>query len=452
MQEFKSLEDKIQVLGNPVEFLRNAQVGAYPFPFPAEFTNWRDEQTAWSTTAVLFDQSFHMFDIYFKGPDVKRLFSELGVNSFNGFGRNKAKQFVACNYDGIVIADGILFGVADDEYNLVGTPVASNWVQFHAETGDYDVAVTRDEASVYNTGERLLFRFQLNGPLTQKIVEKAHGRALEPIRFFQMGEFDIAGVPVRALNHTMAGLPGLEMTGVEITGPVAKGPAVKEALMRAGEEFGLRLGGSQAYTSITVESGWLPMPIPGIYSGEKMRPYREWLSGSGFEANMSIGGSFDSDDIEDYYTTPWDLGYARSIKFDHDFVGRAALEALVDKPHRRKVWLRWNDDDVAKTIADSLFGTPPRSKYMHLPCPAFSVTPYDKVVDDDRVIGISNWAAYTTNVESMSSIAMIDEADAVDGKEVTVIWGESDGGTTKPLVERHAQTDIRATISTAPLV
>jgi len=449
--EYKTLEDKIQALGNPVDFLRNAPIGAYPFPFPAEYTNWRDEQVAWNKTAVLFDQSFHMFDIYFKGPDVKKLFSDLGINTFKNFGRNKAKQFVACNYDGYVIGDGILFGIEDDEYDLVGVPAASNWVQFHAETGDYDVKVTRDEASFLNP-QRLQFRFQLNGPVTQKIVEKAHGGPLELIKFFNMGEFEIAGASVRALNHTMAGPPGLEMTGLEIVGPIAHGPAVKEALLRAGEEFGLREGGSQAYSSVTVESGWLPMPIPAIYTGDAMKPYREWLSGSGFEANMAVGGSFDSSNIEDYYTTPWDLGYGRMIKFDHDFVGRAALEAMADKPHCRKVWLRWNNDDVAKTMSDSLFGDHPRPKYMHLPCPVYSVTPYDKVLVGDRAVGISSWMAYTANVGSMSSVAMIDEADAKEGTEVTVVWGEPGGGSAKPLVERHAQTNIRATISATPLV
>jgi glycine cleavage system aminomethyltransferase T len=62
-----------------------------------EFSNWRDEQRAWATTAVLFDQSFHMTDVYFRGPDALRLLSDLGVNSFRNFGKNKAKQFVACN-------------------------------------------------------------------------------------------------------------------------------------------------------------------------------------------------------------------------------------------------------------------------------------------------------------------------------------------------------------------
>ena len=61
---------------------------------------------------------------------------------------------------------------------------------------------------------------------------------------------------------------------------------------------------------------------------------------------MSLGGSFYSPAIEDYYATPWDLGYGHLVKFDHEFVGREALEAMVDEPHRSKVTLVWNADDV----------------------------------------------------------------------------------------------------------
>ena len=134
----ESLEDKIQRHGNIADMLRNAPQGPYDYPMRNEYSNWRDEQLAWKQTSVLYDQSFHMTDIYFQGPDVKRLFSDLGINSFTNFGRNKAKQFVGCNYDGYVIGDAILFGFEDDEYSLVGRPVAPNWVAFMAETGDYD--------------------------------------------------------------------------------------------------------------------------------------------------------------------------------------------------------------------------------------------------------------------------------------------------------------------------
>ena len=40
----------------------------------------------------------------------------------------------------------------------------------------------------------------------------------------------------------------------------------------------------------------------------------------------AIGGSFVSDNIEDYYLNPWELGYGGFVKFDHDFHGREALE------------------------------------------------------------------------------------------------------------------------------
>ena len=46
----KSLEDLLQSSGGPVKLLRNSQTGPYVYPVvPAEFTNWRDEQHAWST-------------------------------------------------------------------------------------------------------------------------------------------------------------------------------------------------------------------------------------------------------------------------------------------------------------------------------------------------------------------------------------------------------------------
>ncbi|HXO53692.1 MAG TPA: hypothetical protein VN888_22310, partial [Mycobacterium sp.] len=78
----QNLEQMIQQAGGDVVgMLRNAPMGNFAFPYKPEYSNWRDEQQAWATTAVLFDQSTHMTDVYFKGPDVKRLFSETAVNN-----------------------------------------------------------------------------------------------------------------------------------------------------------------------------------------------------------------------------------------------------------------------------------------------------------------------------------------------------------------------------------
>src|SRR5438874_6849890 len=110
----KSLQDVLEEAGNPVEHVRNSQIGPYVYPkVPAEFSNWRDEQVAWRETCALFDQTHHMTDLTIEGPDAIRLLSDLGVNSFDGFAVDKAKQFVACNPDGYVIGDAILFHLAD---------------------------------------------------------------------------------------------------------------------------------------------------------------------------------------------------------------------------------------------------------------------------------------------------------------------------------------------------
>lgn len=435
-----NLEQKLQEYPNPVAMLRHAQVGGYQFPFAPEYTNWRDEQEAWQKSVVLFDQSFHMTDVYFEGPDVKRLLSDVAVNTFKNFGADRAKQIVACNYDGYVIGDAILFGHTDEKVSVVGRPSVPNWVEFHARTGGYDVKITRDERTVSNDGSRLIYRYQIQGPNALELIKSVHEGPFPEIPFFHLGNLKIAGKKVRALNHNMS-----RMGGLELHGPVADGPAVLAALLEAGPAFGLLRGGSRAYSTVSPESGWIPSPMPAIYAGESMKPYREWLPVNGFEANASLGGSFYSDRIEDYYQTPWDLGYGRHVKFDHDFIGRAALEAKADQPHRRKLWLRWNNEDVLRVFASQL-GHGERCKSMETPNAYYSILPFDKVLIGDRMVGLSTYTVYTANVRSWFSLAMIDE-DVADGTDVTVVWGEEDGGSRKPIVERHVQTPIRATVS-----
>jgi hypothetical protein len=45
---------------------------------------------------------------------------------------------------------------------------------------------------------------------------------------------------------------------------------------------------------------------------------------------------------------------------------------------------------------------------------------------------------------------MLEPGDATIGSEVTFVWGEEDGGTAKPAVERHEQVEIRAIVSPVP--
>jgi glycine cleavage system aminomethyltransferase T len=234
----KNLEELLRAGGGAVKVLRNSQTGPYVYPVvPAEFTNWRDEQHAWQHTCVLFNQSYHMTDMYLQGPDALKLLTQLGINSFAGFGPNKAKQFVACNHDGYVIGDVILFHLEKDLFNLVGRPSIHNWVQYHCETGGYNAKVERDERAAARQGPivRKVYRFQVQGPNALKVIEKVTAKPAPDVKFFNMTEFTIAGHKVRALRHGMAGQPGFELFG-----PWDQGDAVKAAIVAASHDFGLR--------------------------------------------------------------------------------------------------------------------------------------------------------------------------------------------------------------------
>jgi vanillate/3-O-methylgallate O-demethylase len=157
----ENLDQKIRRIGDPVTMLRNSPQGHYEFPIPSEYSNWGDEQAAWQHTAVLFDQSFHMTDVYFRGSHLKDFFASIAVNSFATFGPDKAKQLVTVNPDGYVIGDGILFGLGKEEFSLVGRPAAPDYAAYMAEARDFDIEVTQDLRSTGRDGKRLTFRYQL---------------------------------------------------------------------------------------------------------------------------------------------------------------------------------------------------------------------------------------------------------------------------------------------------
>jgi vanillate/3-O-methylgallate O-demethylase len=445
----QNLESLLKSAGNPVKMLRNSQLGAYVYPVvPGEFSNWRDEQAAWRDSAVLFDQSHHMAEMTVKGPDAHKMLNYLTINSFANFGPNKAKQMVPCSYDGYVIGDGILFYLDKDELLFVGRAPTVNWLEFHGQTGGFKVDLIRDDRSPSHPRGKAVtrghYRFQVQGPNAWKVLEKLNGGPIPEVKFFTMDAIKIKGRKVRCLRHGMAGAPGLE-----IWGPYPEYDEIRDAIVAAGKEFGLVQVGSRAYASNTLESGWIPSPLPAVYTGEKMKKYREWLPAAGYEGTGSIGGSFVSDNIEDYYMTPYELGYGPFVKFDHDFVGREALERKSKEPQRKKVTFAWNGEDMAKIYA-SLFmpGTEPY-KFFDLPIANYASASYDKVTMSGRVVGFSMFGGYSYNEKTALSLGVVDPSINV-GDVLTLVWGEEGGGTQKPTVERHKQLEVRVKVAPVP--
>jgi vanillate/3-O-methylgallate O-demethylase len=446
-----NLQDVLDAAANPVSLLRNSQIGSYIYPVvPSDFQNWIKEQIAWRQSAVLYDQSHHMDNLFLKGSDAIRLISDTAVNSVTKFPVNRAKQYVPTASNGGVIGDGILFHEAEDEYVYVGRAPAANWLLYHGETGDYkNLEITVDRRSPSRPYGRPVtrqyYRFQIQGPNAWAVIEKLNGGPLEQLKFFTMATTSIDGTTVRTLRHGMAGAPGLE-----VWGPYADHDRIRDAIVEAGAEFGLVPVGSRAYPSNTLESGWIPSPLPAVYTSPAERGYREWLPAESYEATGTLAGSFVSDNIEDYYVTPWELGYGSFVKFDHDFIGRDALEKVDPATQRKKVTLAWNAEDVTKIFA-SLFDVSGDScKFFDLPLANYGSANYDSVVDAaGNVVGLSMFTGYSANERRALSLATVNP-DVPEGAELKVVWGEPDGGTSKAAVEPHKQAEVRAVVSPVP--
>ncbi len=440
----KSLADFLAASQSPVHALR--QLPRYSTAYPglaAQYTNWRSEQKAWREDVALLDQSYHMANLFVDGPDAVKVFADLAINRFDNFRPGMAKQFIAANPDGQLLGDGILVYLAENSLNLVGEPRSIiSWVEFNLQRGNYDVTYEFETSAQRQDIPPRYYRYQIQGPKAGPLIEEVSGAPIPDTKFFHLADFTIAGKPVRGIRHGMAGQPGFEFFG-----PWEDGEAVREAFVTEGAKHGLKLVGSTAYFTNNIESGWLASPLPALYTGESTREFREWLPAA---AAGSLGGSFDSENIEDYYVTPFDVGYGKFIATDHDFVGREALGRLAQQPSRQKVTLIWDEDDVARIAHDLVApetGLPPQ--YLEFASAKYVKYLFDRISVGEETIGFQTHATYLAHDRRFASLALVDAAHAEPGTEVTITWGDS-LRIPREDVEPHRQVEVRATVAPVP--
>jgi vanillate/3-O-methylgallate O-demethylase len=428
-----SLQDGIDQAGSPMRLLWQQNPAPWnPEVVQPEYAGWRQEQVAWHQAASISDVSHHMFDTTVEGPDATRLLMAVSANNYENFAVGQAKQFVPVTGGGNIVTDGILLRMAEQKYMLTGIPAAQNWVKYHGEQRGYDVAFATDPSSAYRGGaDPWQFRYQVQGPRARDLVETVFGGPLPPAKFFHTIPVTLGGTNFSALRHNMAG-----QDGYEFIGPWEHAAAVKDALMSAGEEFGLVHVGALAYASASVESGWIPSPIPAIYTDPELAGYRAWLPLFGIEGKRPLNGSFFSDDIEDYYVSPYDLGYGKSIAFNHDFIGREALEKARESHRRTKVTLVLDPADVRQVLGAD------HGYYL-------TYARHRVEAADGALVGLTHQTATLETAGTILALTLIDSERATPGTPVEVVWGEHPG----PGTDTDADLGfprIRATVAPAP--
>lgn len=391
-----------------------------------EYTDWIDESMSWKQTCSIGDWSF-LWERRFKGRDAMRLLSDTSINSLAKFDLKQAKHIVHCDDDGKIIAEGIATRLAEDEFVLFGR--GTFWVDYVRRQGDYDVTSTSVDS----------FNFQVAGPNALAVVEKAAGMRLREVKFMHSADVVIAGHRIMALRQGMSGEPGFELQG-----RAEHARDVYEAIVEAGQEFGLRKLGGRAVFVNHLEACFPTIIVdymPAIF-GAQMDDFRAEFLGSmpAASATFYLAGSFEAEDISAWYRSPVELGWGKSIKFDHDFKGRDALEAELAAPRRQIRTLVWNPDDVVQVYASLFRKDALPFHFMEMPRDQRGFMYADKVLAGDRSVGVATSRGYSYYFREMISLAVIDVDQAEIGNELSVVWGNPG----------ERQITIRATVAPAP--
>ncbi|MDH7639285.1 aminomethyl transferase family protein [Sphingomonas sp. MAHUQ-71] len=426
-----SLQQAIDAAGSPMGVVWKPNAKAWEVPVIApEYVGWREEQAAWRDNVAISDLSHHMWDLWIEGPDALRLLKDYSANNYENFVVGQAKQFVPVTARGNLITDGILMRDAEERFNLSGVPASQSWIRYQGETGGYDVKMTVDpDSGLRKEGEPIVFRYQIQGPNAMPLVEALFGGPLPQTKFFHSTPVELGGARFRAFRHGMAGMPGYEFIG-----DWRDAAFVKDAIMKAGEAFGLVHVGGKAYYTNGIESGWIPTPTPGVFTDPELQPYREWLSVFSYEGQKPLHGSFYSDNIEDYYVSPFELGYGKSIAFNHDFCGRDALEKAKDDYPRRKRTLIFDEADMVR-----VFGQPDY----------FNSYGRYRLEAGGKTVGMSFQTGLIGPLNTILSLALVDADHAEPGTQVEFVWGEHPGPGNDPNADFGFQR-LKATVAPSP--
>ncbi len=394
-----------------------------------EYTSWIDESMSWKQTCYIGDWTF-LTEIHVKGPDALKLFSDLSVNSFANFDIGQAKHIIQCNQGGKVINEGIFMRLGEKEF-VYTTGRMAFWTNYK---------LRKSPKGQYNATTEVIdwFNLQVSGPNSLYVLEKVTGESLRDIGFMRFRKTQINGREILALRQNMAG-----ELGYELLAPTEYRREIYDAILEAGKEFGIRRLGGRAWMLNHVEACFPTLSVdymPAIFGEDEKEFSREELKTLlSVSTSFKIAGSFETDDISAWYRSPVELGWAKNIKFDHDYIGRAALEAEVAHPKRTMVTLVWSANDIIDVYA-SLFRQGKPYHYMEMPRHLPGYMYADKVLKDNKVVGVTTSRGYSYFFRQMISLCTIDVEFSEPGTEVTIIWGEPG----------EPQKHIRATVARAP--
>ena len=390
-----------------------------------EGDGWQEESLSWKESAYVAANLIGPIEVVISGPDAQAFLSRISINDVYNWPIGRSKHLVMLDDNGLIANHALAVRDADDRFRTLASPP---WPMFQQHKFDFDVTIELND----------VFVLQVAGPASLNILERVLGHGLRDVAFLDVVPAKIPGVEADVeLELSRIGMAGT--LAYEIRGPLAAGPQVYDAVYQAGKPLGIKRLGWRTYAVNHTEGGFPQLNVTFLPSmildpGVKNSPL-----GSILDAPLT--GSIDPADVRARMRTPQEVNWAWMGKFNHDFVGREAMEAEAAAPRRKTVILKWNSEDLVEIFA-SQFEQGEPFKFVEFPVapqqPAGGHA--DLVTKDGEPVGISSAAVYSFYYREMLSQTTIDLDQAVIGNEVVVHWGDH-GQRTK---------EVRATVERYP--
>lgn len=401
---------------------------------PYEFTDWKTESVSWKKSCYLHGGLNPPMPLRISGPDALQFFRDHCINDFTRFSVGASKHAVMCNENGNVMADGMLLRTDNEEFFSY---FLSPYLEYLAGSGIYDVR-TEDL-----TGK--VFLFQLGGPLSLSVLEKATRESLKDIQFIWHRTARIYGsvLPVEGTEVRIFRLGVAGTLAYEVHGCAEDAEQVYQALMEAGKEFNIVRLGMRAYGMNHTENGFAQSFMHFLPAWTEDEAFMAYLGGK-YDALLSCLPGSAGKDITRRYFNPVDLGWGHMITLDHDFTGRTAIENALKRNQKRIVTLEWNPEDITEIYRSHFLADDPFEFMEFAANPIWttmsSVVMADDVLSGNKSIGISSGRIYSFYYRRMISLGVIDAEYATEATELEILWGNP--GT--------RQTKIRAKVSRFP--
>lgn len=290
-----------------------------PLNVPAQYTSPRDEFLAARSSAWLgvFLNTSPVYDV--SGLDAVAFLNSVAVNrDFATFAAGASRHMLLCNDRGQLLADGLAVKLGDNHFRTYWlAPV----LDFRLRSSDLDVR-----------GEWILdeYFFQVDGPKSLEIFERVTGADLRELRFAHNTTITLGGGPATLHRLGMSGA-----LAYEVHGHSSFALDAYEQLRAAVEAAGGAVQGFLNYALANHTVAGYPNQFqhflyPYNESGPELAAYMAQVP----QLDLGLAGSA-SDNRENAYVTPYDIGWGSLVDLSHDFPGKAALAQIAAAPPRR---------------------------------------------------------------------------------------------------------------------